>query len=68
MSADVQFTVDHTGTVTAVVLTPALWERIVALLEDSEDRQLVRSMHERLKHHPAVSGALRWEDIEQDWV
>jgi hypothetical protein len=46
------------------VLTPELWERIVELLEDSEDRELVRSMLERLQQHPAASGALRWEDVE----
>jgi hypothetical protein len=64
----VQFTVDQTGKVTAVVLTPELWERIVELLEDSEDRELVRLMQERLRQHPAASGALRWEDVEQDWA
>jgi hypothetical protein len=68
IGADVQFTVDRTGKVTAVVLTPKLWERIVELLEDSEDRELVRLLQERLKQHPAASGALRWEDVEQDWA
>jgi len=67
-AADVQFTVDRTGKVTAVVLTPELWARIVELLEDSEDRELVRSLQERLKQHPAAGGALRWEDVEQDWA
>jgi hypothetical protein len=67
-AADVQFTIDHTGKVTAVVLTPELWARIVELLEDSEDRDLVRSLQARLKQHPAASGALRWEDVEQDWA
>jgi hypothetical protein len=68
IAANVQFTVDRTGKVTAVVLTPELWERIVELLEDSEDRELVRSLQARLKQHPAASGALRWEDVEQDWA
>jgi hypothetical protein len=68
IGADVQFTVDRTGKVTAVVLTPELWKRIVELLEDSEDRELVRLLQERLKQHPAASGALRWEDVEQDWA
>lgn len=65
---DVQFTVDHHGHVTAVVLSPDLWQRIVDLLEDSEDRALVQSFRERLAHHPAASGALRWEEVEQDWA
>ena len=67
-AANVQFTVDRTGKVTAVVLTPELWERIVELLEDSEDRELVRAMQARLKQHPAASGALCWEDVEQEWA
>jgi hypothetical protein len=68
MTEAVQFTVDRTGKVTAVVITPELWERIVERLEDSEDRDLVRAMRDRLTQHPAVSGALRWEDVEQDWA
>ena len=68
MTEAVQFTVDRTGKVTAVVITPELWERIVERLEDSEDRDLVRSLQARLKQHPAASGALRWEDVEQDWA
>jgi hypothetical protein len=68
LATGVQFTVDQTGKVTAVVLTPELWERIVELLEDSEDRELVRSMLEQLQQHPAASGALRWEDVEHEWA
>ena len=33
----VQFTVDQQGRVTAVVIEPTLWERIVAALEDAEE-------------------------------
>lgn len=64
---DVQFTVDNQGQVTAVVITPALWQRIIELLEDSEDRALVQSLREQLNQHPAQTGALRWQDVEQEW-
>ncbi len=67
ITAGVQFTVDRSGKVTAVVLTPELWEHIIQLLEDSEDRALVQAMQERLHQHPALSGALRWEDVEAEW-
>lgn len=68
LTAAVQFTVDRAGKVTAVVVPPDLWERIIEWLEESEDRELVRVMQERLHQHPAASGALRWEDVEQDWA
>jgi hypothetical protein len=64
---DVQFTVDSSGQITAVVIQPALWQRIIELLEDSEDRALVQSLREQLNQHPAQTGALRWQDVEQEW-
>ena len=33
----VQFSVDQQGRVTAVVIEPTLWERIVVALEDAEE-------------------------------
>ena len=50
-----------------MVIQPALWQRIVELLEDSEDRALVQSLREKLNQHPAQTGALRWQDVEQEW-
>ena len=64
---DVQFTVDHQGQVTAVVVQPALWKQIVAALEDVEDRELLRVLQARLFAGPTASGALRWQDVADQW-
>lgn len=63
----VQFTVDQHGTITAVVVPPELWQRIVAALEDVDDRALVQALRTRLAEGPAASGALRWQDVADQW-
>jgi hypothetical protein len=63
LTQDVQFTVDQHGKVTAVVITPALWQQIVEALEDIEDRNLIRSLRDRIAQGPVASGALAWEGI-----
>jgi hypothetical protein len=63
----VQFTVDQQGRVTAVVIEPTLWERIVAALEDAEDWALVQSLRDRLAQGPEAAGALRWTDVADQW-
>ena len=65
--SEVQFTVDQAGTVTAVVISPALWHRLLDRIEDVEDRELVASMRERLLAGPASGGALRWQDVADAW-
>lgn len=64
----VQFTVDQAGRVTAVVLTPELWQRVVEALEDSVDRRLVLALRDRLAAGPQASRALRWDDIADEWT
>jgi hypothetical protein len=64
----VQFTIDQNGQVTAVVLAPELWKRIVEALEDAEDRDLVQALRSRLIDGPAASGALRWQDVADEWA
>jgi hypothetical protein len=64
LTQGVQFTVDQNGQVTAVVVTPELWQRIAEALEDAEDRELVRALRDRLGAGPRASGALRWQDEE----
>lgn len=54
--------------VTAVVLTPDLWRRIVEALEDTNDRELVRSLRDKLASGPVASGALHWQDVADDWT
>ena len=53
--------------ITAVVVPPDLWQRIVAALEDAEDRALVQALRTRLMAGPAASGALRWQDVADQW-
>ena len=67
LTQGVQFTVDQRGQVTAVVLTPELWQRIVEALEDAEDRELVRTLRERLAAGPVASGMLPWHGVADEW-
>jgi hypothetical protein len=64
----VQFIVDQHGHVTAVVLTPDLRRRIAEALEDAEDRELVQVLQGKLAAGPAASGALRWQDVADEWA
>lgn len=64
----VQFTVDQHGKVTAVVSPPDLWQRIVAARDDAEDRALVQALRPRLTEGPAAAGALRWQDVAEQWL
>lgn len=57
LTRDVQFTVDQHGNITAVVISPTLWQPILEALEDAEDRTLVGTLRDRLHEHPAQSGA-----------
>jgi hypothetical protein len=63
----IQFTVDHNGQITGVVVEPKLWQRIVEALEDGEDRALIQMLHTRLQKGPIGSGALRWQDVADQW-
>ncbi len=67
ITENVQFTVDHNGQITGVVVPPKLWQRIVEALEDAEDRVLVQALRSRLAEGPAQSGALRWRDVAEQW-
>lgn len=67
LTKDIQFTIDQGGQVTAVVLEPSLWRRILVALEDSEDRALVQILRDRLVAGPIASKALRWQDAAADW-
>jgi hypothetical protein len=68
LTQDVQFTLDQQGKVTAVVVDPALWQRIMMALEDSEDRRLVQSLQDRLAQGPLASGALAWKSISDEFT
>jgi hypothetical protein len=63
----IQYTVDPHGTITAVIVPQALWQRILDALEDSEDRALVQTLRARLALGPAAGGALRWDAVSTEW-
>jgi hypothetical protein len=67
MTEQVQFTVDQRGQVTAVVVQPLLWQRIIEALEEAEDRDLLQALQARLAVGPVTSGALRWDEISDQW-
>lgn len=68
LTQDVQFTVDQAGRITAVVIAPELWQRIVEALEDADDRVLVQELRAILAAGPSASGALRWQDVAGQWA
>ena len=68
LAQGIQFTIDQDGRVTAVVITPELWQRIIESLEDAEDRVLAQALRSRLAAGPAASGALRWQDVADEWA
>ena len=67
LTEGVQFTVNQDGQLIAVVIDPALWRRIVDALEDAEDRELARALRTRLVDGPRSAGALRWQDVADEW-
>ncbi|MEZ4712501.1 MAG: hypothetical protein R3A44_35265 [Caldilineaceae bacterium] len=67
LTENVQFTVDQHGHVTAVVIQPLLWQRIMEALEDAEDRSLLQALQTRLAIGPVASGALSWDEIADQW-
>lgn len=67
LTQDVQFTVDQSGQVTAVVIAPTLWRQIIETLEDATDLSLVKRLLPRLSLGPVPAGALRWQDVVDEW-
>lgn len=65
--ASVRYLVDESGIKTDVVLPLARWEELLVWLEDLEDRSVVRAWLPRLKEGPTASGALRWDEVADDW-
>jgi hypothetical protein len=59
----VQFVVDQEGKPKAAVLDMQAWEMLLALLEEAEDRELVRS---RLQGWRTKVGWTRWADFEAE--
>ncbi|OIO98843.1 MAG: hypothetical protein AUK03_00585 [Anaerolineae bacterium CG2_30_64_16] len=67
MLQSVQYVVDPDGRPTAVQMSIDAWETLLRWLEDVEDRALVRAMLPRLRQGPQRAGALRWDDVKDEW-
>jgi|GEM_PF-1300279 len=55
LTANVQFTIDQQGHVTAVVVQPLLWQRIVDALDQSADPALVAALQVHGLANPEAS-------------
>ncbi len=62
-----RYLVDAQGSRTDVVLSLLAWEKLLAWLEDVDDRIIIQEWLPRLQAGPASSGALRWEDVSDEW-
>jgi len=59
--------VKRKGNKTDVVLSLSVWEKILAWLEDLDDRTVVQEWLPRLQAGPVALGALRWDDVSAGW-
>jgi hypothetical protein len=66
-ASSVRYMVDASGHKTDVVLPFSVWEKLLAWLENLEDRALVQEMLPRLKTGPAQAGALPWAAATERW-
>ena len=67
MLTSARYLVDAQGGRTDVVLSLAVWKSLLRMLEDLDDREVVRQWLPRLKAGPETAGALRWEDVSSGW-
>lgn len=63
-----RYMVDVHGDKTDVVLPLPIWEKLLDWLEDIEDRALVQAWLPKLKQGPQASGALKWNDVAEEWA
>ena len=62
-----RYLIDAKGGKTDVVLSLPIWKNLIALLEELEDRQIVKEWLLKLQAGPHSSGALRWEEVKAEW-
>jgi len=63
----VQFVVDSDGNPAAVQLDMATWQSLLDWVEEVDDRKFVREVLPRLRQPPQQAGALRWDDVKEEW-
>jgi hypothetical protein len=62
-----RYLVNAQGGKTDVVLSLEAWQKILAWLEEVDDRAVVQEWLPRLQAGPESSNALRWDDIAAEW-
>ncbi len=67
MLRSVRYLTDVTGSKTDVVLSLSAWKNVLNLLEELDDRLIAKEWLPRLQAGPEASGALRWEDVSDEW-
>ncbi|HMQ35348.1 MAG TPA: hypothetical protein PKD53_31855 [Chloroflexaceae bacterium] len=68
LNEGVQFTVNGANQVTAVVLTPELWHKILRRLEEVEHLELAALLRERAHTGPLALASLRLRELSDDWA
>jgi hypothetical protein len=63
----VQYMIDGNSEVTAVVVAPELWRKIIKAIEESEDRHLTARLSAWAPATPLDLSSLRLEEAE-DWA
>ncbi len=63
----VHYVIDPNGRPAAVQMSITAWNRLLGWIEDVEDRALVKAMLPQLRQGPQQAGALRWDDVKDDW-
>ena len=62
-----RYLVDGRGGKTDVVLSWAVWQSLLEMLEDLDDREVIRRWLPRLSSGPEAAGALSWDDVSSEW-
>jgi hypothetical protein len=62
-----RYLVNNDGNKTDVVLSVANWNKLLALLEELDDQKIIQEWLPKLKVGPVSSGALRWEEVKEEW-
>jgi hypothetical protein len=61
-----RYLVNTSGGKTDVVLSLAVWNKLLTFLEELDDRKVVQEWLPTLKAGPVSSGALRWDEVRED--
>ena len=63
-----RYLVNAGGHPTDVVVSLAAWEKLLAWLEELDDRVVTQEWLPRLQSGPKAAGALPWADVSAEWA